>query len=102
MLLIRISNPGHRAVTIQGPSLRLRNGARVLFLDHQSDVRFPHELPEGKSCTVWTELPLLAQTLAKQGLSGTVVLVAECNDAVGTTYKSKRSRIDVSEWFNEE
>ena len=90
MLLIRVTNPGHRAVTIQCPSLRLPTGGSVVFLEPQSDVSFPHELAEGKNCTVWTEIGVVSEQLANHGHTGTVKLVAECDDAVGTTYRSKQ------------
>ncbi len=101
MLLIGLSNPGHRPVTIQYPALRLPTGASMVFLEPQSDVRFPYELAEGKNCTVWAEMSLIAQQLVEQGITGTVGLVAECSDAVGITYKSKAWSFNASEWLKE-
>lgn len=101
MLLICLTNPGYRSVTIQCPALRLPTGASMVFLEPQSDVRFPHELAEGKNCTVWMEMTSIAQQLVERGITGTVGLVAECSDAVGTTYKSKAWPFNASEWLKE-
>jgi hypothetical protein len=96
MLLHVVSNPGHRSVTIYTPSIVIPSGERMVFPFPQSDVQFPHELHEGKRCTIWVEQEEIARQLRERGLSGKVKLVAECDDAVGNTYKSKPYRIGVA------
>jgi putative transposase len=89
MLILRASNPGNRTVTLTGPGVRLPNGAQAFFPVPESNVEFPYDLPEGKSCSVWTEASHFARDLRNHGLSGTVKLVGFYRDATGTAWKSK-------------
>ena len=98
MLLMRVLNPGDRTVTIGCPAIRLPSGESLVFTEPLSDVRFPHDLEEGKNCLVWTEIPGLAKQLSQNGFSGVVKIVVECRDAVGNLYVSEPWSMDVSQW----
>ena len=98
MLIMTIVNPGHKSVAVQSPTLLLPNGRQVVFLHPNSEVQFPHTLPEGQNCHSWTPLVELASQIQEHGLSGTVELVAIVKDQVGGEYRSEPCPIDVSEW----
>ena len=100
MLFIGVSNPGHITVTLNIPGIQLPNRETLVFPDPLSDVLFPHELPPGNKCTVWTPLADLAERLKEKGFSGKVKLVGFCTDAVGTTYKGKRWKLNVDTRFD--
>ena len=96
MLFIQVSNPGHIAVMIQPPGIRLPKGSgNAVFPNPASNVAFPHELCPGRECRVWTPRTELADLLKRKGFSGKVKLMGYCVDAVGTTHKSKRFQLDL-------
>lgn len=97
-LILEVSNPGHRAVTVQPPSILLPDGRQVVFMNPNSEVEFPFELREGKNCHSWTPLRDLAIQIGDAGLSGTVDLVASVKDLVGNEFKSKKWPLDVDDW----
>ena len=90
MLIITVSNPGFRDVTINVPRLILSDKKTVVFPNPQSDVRFPHKLEEGTKCIVWTEMKELAQNLKRNGYNGVIKIDADVEDGAGQTYKSEK------------
>ena len=98
MLLIEATNPGNRTVILNTIGIFLPDGKTVAFPNPQSNVRFPHPLPEGNSCTVWTPLKELAQQLRQEGYSGKVKLVGFYRDQLGTQYKSNAFAFDMDGW----
>ena len=70
----------------------------LVFPNPRSNVVFPCELLPGNNCKVWSPLTDLARQLKEEGFSGKVKLVGFCRDAVGTTYKGKRWKLDVDQW----
>ena len=101
MLIMTVTNPGHRTATVQSPGLLLPSGQQVVFFHPNSEVTFPHELLEGKACHSWTPLVELASQIREHGLSGTVQLVAVVSDAVGNEYRSEESPLDVDYWASQ-
>lgn len=98
VVLIEASNPGDRAVTLQPGMIVLPNGSQVVPKHSNSSVPFPHELPEGKSCTCWIETDELARLLHEQGYRGQVKLIGAFRNALGTQYRSKPIKFSVEQW----
>lgn len=93
MLFITISNPGFRSVSINAPYIKLPDNKTVVFPDPASNVSFPHELKEGKSCMLWTGRDNLAGMLLQKGYAGQIRLLAEVKDETGEVYSSKKAWI---------
>lgn len=98
MLLIEATNPGNRTVILNTSGIFLPDGKTIVFPNPQSNVHFPHPLPEGNSCLVWTPLKELAQQLRQEGYSGQVKLIGFYRDQIGTQYKSKAFGFDIDGW----
>ncbi len=104
MLFTTVANPGDKPVTINIPRIRLpRIGESIIppiqEIQEHSDVTFPCELGEGKSCRTWLEIKDLGLALIEHGYSGTVKLLAEVEDGTGKIYKSKKPyEFDVDQW----
>jgi hypothetical protein len=97
MIFIGASNPGQRTVTLSLPYLQLPGNNQVLIFQNNSNVTFPHELSEGKSCTAWIEARQLGQLLHEKQYAGKIKLVGVYPDLVGTDYKSKPWLFDLEE-----
>ena len=95
MLVIKVSNPGPRTLTVSRPGIELPDGRTIVFPHSQSEVQFPHELHEGKGFTVWTPRSDLAKQLKELNFSGKVKLIGFCQDAVGTVRKGEPWEFDV-------
>lgn len=98
-IFLTASNPGYRSVTLTQPGIILPDGKTIVFLDLQSNVNFPHELLEGKSCTVWVDANEIAQRLRANGFKGEVKLVAFFRDALDTKYISKLMKFNIDEEY---
>ena len=90
MLIIRVANPGNRAVTIDSPYIELPDRTTLIWRNPLSDVRFPYELEEGKSCHVWAEIEDVTGELVKKGHSGKVKLTAKVKDRTDKIYSAKK------------
>jgi hypothetical protein len=90
-LLIEVANPGYRRVTIQPSYIRLPHGEKLVFPWPTAEVRFPHELLEGKSCSLWVEEAEVKRSLKEKGYSGKVKLQAEVYDQTGKNYRAKKA-----------
>lgn len=99
VVFIQAANPGDRAVTLQPGTIELPKGDHIFPPQSHSNVTFPFELPEGKSCSCWIETADLARLLAEQGYRGRVKLVGCFRSAVGTEYRSKPIKFRVEEWL---
>ena len=100
MLLIQATNPGHRTVTLHAPYLLFPRGKKMVFMDPQGDVRFPHNLVDGTSCTLWVPATIVAGQAQKEGFHGKIKLAAQFQDAVGGSYKSSRITFDIDDALN--
>lgn len=101
MLFIEVANPGSRTVTVNIPCIKLPDGKSIVFPNPagMSDVTFPHELKEGKSCRLWIEMKELARELVRLGYSDIVKLEAEVRDSVGQVYRSRKPwLLNLQEW----
>ena len=92
MLLIEVSNPGNREVTINIPDLRLPDKRRMVLIPGEtgvgSNVRFPYTLSEGTACQVWAKMDIINQTIRDAGFSGKIKIWSYVKDQVGNEYRS--------------
>jgi hypothetical protein len=100
VVFVSAANPGSRPVSLNGLGFLLPDGRQCVLPYSESDVEFPHELMEGRSCRIWIPTKVLAHELRGLGFSGTIKLKGFYNDAVGTTYKSKPTKFEINEWLN--
>jgi hypothetical protein len=67
----------------------------LAFLRPDSNVTFPYDLLEGKSCSVWITTKELADDLRREGYSGKINLKGYYKDAIGGDYESKSVKFNV-------
>jgi hypothetical protein len=91
MLLIEVGNPGYRPVTVQTPYIKLPHEESLVFPLPTAEVRFPHELQEGKRCLMWVEEAEVKRSLKEKGYSGKVKLRAEVYDQTRKKYRTKKA-----------
>ncbi len=99
MFILTASNPGNRPVTLNLPSILLPDRTRLYNPNGDTEVQFPHELAEGKSCKAWFPAKGIAQQLHDQGFTRAVKLVATFDDAVGTQHRSKPIKFTFDKWL---
>lgn len=102
MLLVQVSNVGHRVVHVQAPALLLPDGKQIVFLQPQSHVQFPHRLEEGTNCLIWTPVGELSRQLIEEGYTGKVSVRNFCKDQVGNEYKGGSINVDTDDWASRE
>lgn len=99
MLIITISNPCNKIITINTPRILLPDGKTVVFPNPQSNVTFPFKLEAGTNCRVWTEMKSLALLLKDNGYKGKINLSADVQDGAANIYKSQKSwKLNIDEW----
>jgi hypothetical protein len=91
LLLITVTNPGSRKVTVDVPYLELPDGKNLVTPMPLTNVSFPYRLEEGENCVIWIEMNEVKDALLKKGYSGTVRLRGKVSDATGRVFKSKKS-----------
>ena len=97
MLILNISNPGSKSVTVNTPYIKLPDGKQIILFDIQSNYNFPHTLEEGKSVHAWIEFESLKQELIRNNYSGKVNLLCYLQDQTDKTFRSKKPiKIDLS------
>lgn len=97
-LFLTAANPGHRSVTLAGCHLTLPNRKTFVMPWAQSTVKFPHDLQEGKNCTVWFPVGEVGRALVAEGFRGEVSVTAVFTDALDNAYTSRPFRGNVEEW----
>jgi hypothetical protein len=102
LVLVTALNHGSRTVSLNSPGLLLPDKRQLVFpFDLESDVPFPHDLMEGKSCQMWIPASVLARDLRKYGFSGDIKLRGFYRDALGTIHKSKPFKFEADKWLSE-
>ena len=96
MITITVANPSFRDLTVNPPGLLLPDGRSLIFPYPQSDAQFPHELRQGKSCTIWCALDELKADLRQKGLSGKIIVRGFCDDAVGNRHRGQPFELDLA------
>jgi len=101
LLLITVTNPGNRKVTLNVPYLELPDGSSFLFPIPLTHVRFPYRLEEGENCAIWIEMNDVKGYLREKGYSRTVKLKGKVSDMTGKVYISKKSwEFDTDKEYN--
>jgi len=97
MLILSALNTGKKTVTLtmMGLILPTKDKKYFDFLRPNSYVCFPHDLLEGKSCSVYIEPKELADGLKQEGYSGKISLKGYYKDALGGKYESKSVIFDI-------
>jgi len=98
MFFLNAANPGNRTVTLEGCHIELPNKKQLVMPYTQGPIKFPHDLEEGKNCTVWFPVREVVDALVGEGYTGNVSICAVFRDALGKKYKSTPFKGDVSEW----
>lgn len=92
MIMLEVTNPGDRTVTINAPYIKLPGGKNMITPWPTASVKFPYELPEGKNCFLWVKRSEVKLNLVKQGYSGKVPCRGAVQDATGKKpYLSKKT-----------
>jgi hypothetical protein len=97
LLIIEALNTGRKTITLSSMGLILptKDKKYFTFLRPNSNVNFPHDLTEGKSCSVWISTKELSENLKLEGYSGEIKLIGYYGDAIGGRYKSKPIKFDI-------
>jgi len=97
MLFLSALNTGTKTVTLSSMGLILprKDKKYLIFVQPESSVSFPYDLPEGKSCSVWITTKELAEDLKREGYSGRISLKGYYRDAIGGYYKSKSVKFTI-------
>jgi len=95
LLILSAMNTGVKTVTLTSTGLVLPRKKYLFFAQPESNVTFPHELTEGKSCSVWIANKELAEDLRREGYSGKIKLKGYYKDAVGGDYQSKQKKFNI-------
>jgi len=97
MLMISALNTGPKRVTLASMGLIVprKDEKYLTFLRPDSDVSFPHDLVEGKGCSVWVTTKEIAENLRHEGFSGKISLKGFYRDAIGGEYRSKSLKFDI-------
>jgi len=82
-------------LTMVGLILPTKDKKYFDFLHPNSNVSFPHDLLEGKSCDVYIEPKELANELKQEGYSGKISLKGYYKDATDRKYISKSLKFDI-------
>lgn len=98
MIFLEAANAGRTMVTLNVPFFRLPDKQQIVFPNPQRNIVFPYELLPGKNCQIWVEAREFARTLLASGYSGTVKLTGLYRNQVGTSYKSKSYKFNISDW----
>ena len=84
-IFIEAINIGRRTVTLEGAGFTLKNGKHMVILE-PLNIRFPHELKEGRSCQIFTDQEELLGDIKKEKSE---VVYAWYRDATSKIYKTK-------------
>jgi hypothetical protein len=82
-LLINVSNPGERQVSVREVGLRLSDGRKLIMPEQQGSVQLPFTLAVGGGEVFYFDPHVISTSLSASGRVGTVRLRAYCREAVG-------------------
>jgi hypothetical protein len=88
-IIITVSNPRSRPITIAGVGVRLPNGKTLISFGGGTNHPLPHRLEEGASMTAWIALDEVKHHLQKEGYSPGARISGFGRDAMGRTFRSR-------------
>lgn len=91
----RAVNMGSREVTLNSMGYILPDGNKVVLIEPESNVSFPHILSEGKDCSIWIEQREWAEELRKLGYSGKIKIIGFYGSNTGEIFKSEPIDFDI-------
>lgn len=95
------ANSGLLPLTIEVPYIQLPDRRTLVFTGGflHSEVKFPHRLDAGESCTVLLDVRELISGLERAGFSSIVNIQGAYRDKVGTTFFSKPYEFEPRVWM---
>ena len=93
MVLLEVSNTGHRTVTISSYALRMPNNKVIVFPYRQQHVTLPYELAAGKSCTMCVPIIEVARTLASENVPEKTKLTPQFSTQGGKVFHGKSIKV---------
>ena len=99
MLLLEAANTGGRPVVLASNLFRLPDRRQLIGLEQVGDVRLPHELRPGRSCTFWMPIAEAAGSLRRGGYRGKVQLTGEFRDQTGRVFTGGSYELDLDGWL---
>ena len=95
VITLRIVNMGSKEVTLNSMGYILPDGTKVILIEPQSNVSFPHTLSEGKDCSIWNEQREWAEELRRLGYSGNIKIIGFYGSNTGEIFKSEPIDFDI-------
>lgn len=100
---VRVTNTGHRPVTVTTIALALPNGAQIFSIAdaHLPWIRntsLPAALTDGESASIYIAYNAIGEGLMQRGYTDKVQVTAVCEDSTGTVYRGGHWTIDPIEF----
>lgn len=99
VLILSATNPGERAITMNGWGLLTSGDRQLIFPQMPQLVTFPHELQPGKELQVYLETRNFCVEMKRAGFHGRQKFYGFYRDQLGKKFKSKKFVFDVDEWL---
>ena len=99
VLFLEAGNAGATPITISSCGVILPDKRKLIFTHPQSNVKLPHELMPGKSCTCWIAIDGFARQLKEEGFNSRQNIVGYYSDQLNREHRSKAVKFNVDEWI---
>jgi hypothetical protein len=100
MASINVMNRGSRPAYVNAPTLRAPNGKFLSFVGVPDFKKFPKSLDDGESASLCVPYAEIANTVKKQGYTGTIELRPSCLDGTEKRHWGKKWKLDVDkDWI---
>ncbi len=98
VFILEAVNPGQRSITLTGCGVLWPNRKTFRIPRPLGSATFPHELGDGKSCTILFPLRDVVRALQQGGFHDQVSVRAVFTDTLGKDHLSKPFNGDASDW----
>ncbi|RWN47388.1 MAG: hypothetical protein EOS03_13670 [Mesorhizobium sp.] len=100
----KVTNVGHRAVTVASIWLEIPKGKRmfstsILNMPGMVDTPLPATLSDGQSAHLWMSYQSIGHAVADQGIES-ATLCAVCEDSSGKTHRSGSWAVNAAEFID--
>lgn len=93
LYLFTVKNPKDRTVTLNNVSVGITKGRKLIWGTMRCDPPLPTKLAHGDRAICWVPLDHLKDTLKDAGYRNTARVTLQAHDALGKTYKKRRTKI---------